>query len=276
MDANVFITTRKEMAYIASKIFPLGQFVGIEGLDGYKAGELANHVQIKVKIGYNVTEIASQIRSALSTMPGANFSVFEYKRVFIDKLASTGALAITVDPSVDVDTVLESIKEWYVDNGLDWRLSSVGTVERLIANGDSVIIAPVFSMFFVVAVFSLLVNAVGLCTILYANARKRHREFGILKALGYSSKTVRDIIFLESFLVTVIGLVAGIFAGILVMWTVYQSISSSVLIPMLFSIPILTMIFISGLLIGVSLVSSYLIARHVTKLSIADNIRYRE
>ena len=276
LDANVFITTRSEMEYMAAQLFGgPAEFIGIQGLDGLKAKEIANYAQVKVKAGYNATEIANQIRSALNAGSG-NYSVFEYKRVFIDKLANTGALAVNKDPSVSEETVLGSLEALFTDHGLTWNVAHVGTLERQNINSDISVAEPMFRIFFVVAIFSLVINAVGLCTILYANARKRHREYGVYKALGFTNKAIREMIFFETFLVTSIGIVAGTVAGIAMMVVLYQAIRSSVIVPLLFSIPIWTLSSMIAALVVIAAVTSDVISRHVARLSIVDNIRYRE
>lgn len=276
LDANVFITTRGEFGYMAYKMFGVPSFIGIDELNGLQADEIANHVQIKVKSGFNVTEVANQIRAMLNAMHGGNFSVLEYKQAFIGRLANTGALAVNILSGTTETTALANLETWFESKGYTWNIAHVGTLERQNLGSDIVIAGPLFRIFFVVAIFSLVINAIGLCTILYANARKRHREYGIYKALGYTSHAIREMIFFETFLVTSIGIISGTIAGIAMMLVLYQAVKTTLVIPMLFSIPIWTISCTIASLIFIAVLTSEAISRHVTRLSIVDNIRYRE
>jgi ABC-type antimicrobial peptide transport system permease subunit len=273
LDANVFLTTRNEMKYMAIQLFgALAQFIGIDELGGIPADEIANHVQIKVKPGFDVSQVAGWLRGNLT----GNYSVFEYKRAFVDKLANTGALAVNIFPGTTETAALSTLETWFESNGYTWNVAHVGTLARQNLGSDISIAPPLFRIFFVVAIFSLVINAIGLCTILYANARKRHREYGIYKALGYTNKAIREMIFFETFLVVAIGIIAGVAAGISMMYVLYQAIKSTLVIPMLFSIPIWTISFTVAALIIIGALTSEAISKHVARLSIVDNIRYRE
>jgi ABC-type antimicrobial peptide transport system permease subunit len=269
------------MEYMAMQIFGGGvYFIGIPELNGLKVKDIANHVQIKVASGHDATEVASQIQTALNTHVfhgvHGNFSAIAFKQAFIDKLANTGALAVNKDPSMSEAVVLSNLEAWFASQGLDWNVAHVGTINRQNINSDIPVAEPLFRIFFVVAIFSLIINAIGLCTILYANARNRHREYGVYKALGYTNKAIHEMIFFETFLVTSIGIVAGTIAGIAMMFVLYQAIRSSIIVPMLFSIPIFTISSMIAMLVIIAAITSEVIARHVARLSIVENIRYRE
>lgn len=270
-DANVFITTRGELTFMARQLFgSLAEFVGIEGLDGVKASEIANHVVVKVEDGFNVTTVANNIRIATA---GMNFSVFEYKKEMTRRLSSIGVLAITIDPSIQMATMISRLKSWFEMNNLSWSITKVGTIERLMMGSDIMAIPPLFKMFFVISVFSLIVTCLGLCTMLFALTRKRQREFGILKAMGYNTKTIRDMMFFQTFMITSIGIILGLIGGVCITWALANAIKGSLLIPMLYSIPIWSTILISVTLMALGLITSYIIARHAEKMSTAESIR---
>jgi ABC-type antimicrobial peptide transport system permease subunit len=268
-DANVIMTSYGEMQYIFQQI--TGSPFGSPAID-----DLVNHVYINVNDSYNTTEIVEEILDGLEDVGVLNYSVFPYRELFIDRVTNVGSLAVTVKDGHEVDDVVDNLKEWFLDNGYDWRYAGVGTLEKVNMNSDILILNPVFDVFFTIAMFSLIASIVGLITIIYANIRKRHRELGIYKALGINNGTIRDIIFLESFTVTIIGILFGIASGIIMTWVLYNAMSNTVLIPMVFTVPAWRVFSVAIVLAVFSVISSLKMSQHVNKLSIAENIRYRE
>ncbi|MCU1527352.1 MAG: transporter permease, partial [Frondihabitans sp.] len=66
--------------------------------------------------------------------------------------------------------------------------------------------------------FSLLIAAVGLVNSLSLNVIQRRREIGLLRALGFSRRQVREMIFAESIQLTVTGTICGLALGTIYGW----------------------------------------------------------
>ena len=133
-----------------------------------------------------------------------------------------------------------------------------------------------FNIIYIIAIVSLLGCAFALSTMLYALTRNRTKEFGIYKAIGYSDKEIRNVIFFQSFIVMAISIALGIFGGIGLMWAFADAVKSSVLIPMIFSIPLYSSIMIVTSVILVAVITSEMLARFAKKRSSVESIRARD
>jgi putative ABC transport system permease protein len=70
----------------------------------------------------------------------------------------------------------------------------------------------------ILVAFSLLIAAVGLVNSLSLNVIHRRREIGLLRALGFSRRQVRQMIFAESIQLTVTGTICGLVLGTIYGW----------------------------------------------------------
>lgn len=261
LDANVILTTYGELSYIHG-------YLGSLFLD-----DMVNHAYISVEDGYNVSEVVQGIKDAINA-DALNYSVFPYKETFIDRATNVGIVTFDVSQGYTEQQAIASIKAWYEENGYIWKDSSVSSIEKINLNSDLPILTPIFSVFFTISIFSLLVAVIGLCTLKYANIKQRQREYGIEKALGYPGSTIRDFISVETIAVTVIGVFFGVLSGVVMTWILFNAISSTVLIPLVFTIPIWQTMSVLSVLIVSSLVASYAMSSGVLKKSSAEIIRY--
>jgi putative ABC transport system permease protein len=68
----------------------------------------------------------------------------------------------------------------------------------------------------------LLVGVTGLGVVMVRAVRERRRTIGVLRALGFRSRTVARSFLFESGLVAVEGIVLGAVLGVLTTWLMYQ------------------------------------------------------
>ena len=66
-----------------------------------------------------------------------------------------------------------------------------------------------------IAVFSLIVGAIGIIITIYTSVVERTREIGILKALGGTNRTILSMFLTESVIIGIIGAGIGILVGFL-------------------------------------------------------------
>lgn len=78
---------------------------------------------------------------------------------------------------------------------------------------------------------SALIAAVGLVNLLSLGVSQRRREFGLLRALGLSTRQVRAVVLLEATHLTVAALLVGLLLGVVYGWAGAQAVLGSVGVP---------------------------------------------
>jgi len=131
--------------------------------------------------------------------PAAANALFDKKGVY------DGIYAITKDAD-DNEVVEERIRKIYGKNiGIISPKALAETIKDVMAQFTGFIGA--------VALVSMFVGAVGIITTLYTSVMERTREIGLLKAIGYSNRTILIMFLTESIAIGLLGVVLGLLAG---------------------------------------------------------------
>ncbi len=123
-----------------------------------------------------------------------------------------------------------------------------------------------------IAVFSLIVAAIGIIITIYTSVVERTREIGIIKALGGTNKTILSMFLTESAILGIIGAIIGILFGFLGSHVLLSSFLFFLSLPIKIS-PIFDMAEISKILItvvGLSIFSGLYPAYKGSKISPVD------
>ena len=120
----------------------------------------------------------------------------------------------------------------------------------------------------VIGLITLLGAAIGLMNIMLVSVTERTREIGIRKAVGATSKTIRNQFLVEAIVIAQIGGVLGIVAGILMGNIVSFATGSAFIIPWLWILLGLS------LCIVVALLSGIIPANKAAKLDPIESLRY--
>ncbi len=124
--------------------------------------------------------------------------------------------------------------------------------------------------------FSVLGLVVGIAAIGVLSVRavvERRQSIGVLRAIGFKSSMIRAQFLIESSFITLLGIVVGIFLGVLQSWLIFLEISKE-LEGARFSVPIADV----GILIVVTVIASILAsvipANEASKTYPAEALRY--
>lgn len=120
----------------------------------------------------------------------------------------------------------------------------------------------------VIGLITLLGAAIGLMNIMLVSVTERTREIGIRKAVGATSKTIRNQFLVEAIVIAQIGGVLGIIAGILMGNLVSLATESAFIVPWLWIILGL------ALCVAVALLSGIIPANKAAKLDPIESLRY--
>ncbi len=132
-----------------------------------------------------------------------------------------------------------------------------------------------FTLNYLQMIIAIFVASLGLVNTMMISVAERKREIGVLRAIGGLRSQIRKMILLESVCISMVGIFAGIIAG---MFNAYCSIKISVVIIAGFSLPFrfpYTLVLISiPVVIIVALFSAWLPARQAANLDPAEAIEY--
>jgi ABC-type antimicrobial peptide transport system permease subunit len=124
--------------------------------------------------------------------------------------------------------------------------------------------------------FSGLGLVVGVAAIGVLSVRavvERRQSIGVLRAIGFKSSMIRTQFLIESSFITLLGIVVGIFLGILQSWLIYNEISKE-LEGAKFVIPFGEVGILIGITIIASILASVIPANEASKTYPAEALRY--
>ena len=133
------------------------------------------------------------------------------EKTFLQKYPSiSGYRIFFVDaPPERLENVADSLSWAMQDQGLDLtpastRLAEFNTVQNTY-----------LSIFLILGSFGLLLGSVGLGVVVWRNVNERRGELALLRAVGYTKKSVQTILLSEHVALLVAGILFGIFAALL-------------------------------------------------------------
>ena len=142
----------------------------------------------------------------------------------------------------------------------------VFTMKRLAANAMASL-SFTMVMLGIAATLALILGAVGLYGVLSYVVAQRTREIGIRMALGAETTALRRMVVAQGGRVTLLGVVIGVVAAVLL---------TDVLETLLFgveAVDVPTFIAMSGVMIGVALLASYIPARRASSMDPVQSLR---
>lgn len=124
--------------------------------------------------------------------------------------SSSGSRLFLVDTPPDAVTEVADNMAWAMqDQGLDLVLASTRLAEFNTVQNTYL------SIFLILGSFGLLLGSVGLGIVVWRNVRERRGELALLRAVGFSAKSVRTILFSEHMALLIAGIFFGVFAALL-------------------------------------------------------------
>ena len=153
----------------------------------------------------------------------------------------------------------------------DWDIRTVKT--RVEEYGG--IINVVNSTLFNILLFALLISLIGLSINTFISVHQRRREIGILRSIGISKSQIIKMIFGETFIISIYGLIFGISTGILTGFLMISYFPFIYFLPAIFTIDYIGLTWIIMILFIFTLISAMIPAYLSTRINIIEAIRFR-
>ena len=116
-------------------------------------------------------------------------------------------------------------------------------------------------------------GSVGIANTMFMSVLERTREIGILKAVGASEPTIRNIFLIESGLIGAIGGVIGVVLSVIIA-ALLSLIAEYAGVPLPLSITVDLVLFAIGFSFFVGMVSGYFPAKRAAKFQAVEALRY--
>jgi lipoprotein-releasing system permease protein len=178
------------------------------------------------------------------------------------------AIEITVDKLFEADKISASLREKIQRQDIlfeDWKSSNEQLLSGL--NGQSI-------SSIIIQVFVIISVCLGIASVLIITVLQKSKEVGILKAMGLKDSQASLVFLSEGFLLGMMGAVAGIVLGVILLFfftTFAVNSDGSPVVPIIFDY---TFIVISGIIaVAASTISAILPAKKSSKLSPVEVIR---
>ena len=120
----------------------------------------------------------------------------------------------------------------------------------------------------VIGLITLLGAAVGLMNIMLISVKERIAEIGTRRAIGASARMIKQQFLLESVIISEVGCVIGVIAGVLIGNAIAMVMGAS------FVIPYFRIVFAVVLCIAVGVLSGYIPAVRASKLDPIESLRH--
>ncbi|MFH1447792.1 MAG: ABC transporter permease [Candidatus Micrarchaeota archaeon] len=183
---------------------------------------------------------------------------------------------IKLEPGTDQKAVKAEIEQ-KIDNlhrirNNDERDYNVQTSEQVQETIGSVTMLLTFFLGGIAAI-SLLVGSIGVANTMFMSVLERTREIGVLKAIGASDSTIRNIFLIESGLLGSVGGIMGVVFSFIICCLLsaiasYAGVSLPLVISMELAAFAVTLSFVIGMVAG------YFPATNASKLQVVDALRY--
>ena len=171
---------------------------------------------------------------------------------------------------------LEEVKVWLETEFIYKDKISVFTTEDILKDINQFLeLFEAFSA--MVLIITILIAALFISTVLMISTRERTKEIGALRAIGISRASINKMIFKESLVICIIGLIMGFIMGIIgSVWLNYFILSQYETLPAGIQITVitpLTLLEITVITLIIASLASLGPCYWATKVNIADTIR---
>ncbi len=134
---------------------------------------------------------------------------------------------------------------------------------------------PILLLLAAMAVVFALVGGIGLLGTMSLNALERTAEFGVVRAVGATGRTVLTIVLVEGVAVALLAFVLGSLAAIPLGWVMAQAVGISFIkVPLAFRFALAGLALWLAMALVLAVIASWLPARNASRISVKDAIAY--
>jgi putative ABC transport system permease protein len=179
-----------------------------------------------------------------------------------------GEYLFHVKPGVDARAAAQDLEAGFQKGGMD--ASSISDEVAKLQQRSS----EFTDLFQIYLGFGLVVGIASLAIVTARNVLERRQEIGMLRAIGFSRRDVRNVFLLEVFSVVSLGLAVGVGTGLFLAWTVTQQYA--VELDAHFAVPWENLGVLLAIVYAVTLAATFYPAWKAGRIPPAEAVRYVE
>jgi putative ABC transport system permease protein len=188
-------------------------------------------------------------------------SVDNWLRLFPDRSRNQIQLGlVTLRPGVDPDAARDRLRSYVPADVLVMTKAEFAARERAYWNGAT----PIGYVFAFGAIMGLVVGAIIVYQILFADVSEHLREYATLRAIGYRNRFVSGIVLQQAAILAVLGYLPGMAAS----WVLYRSAAAATRLPLHLTLDRALTVFL--LTLAMCAISGFLALRKVRRLDPAE------
>jgi len=243
-------------------------YVHNRGLKANGSEDKITHVFIHCK---TIDDIATTINSLRTKLP-SNYTTIDLKLKTLEYRTYAFDWYIWIEEGADDEEVLTELTEFIEDKGYIVLFAFTNSYITQIFESMIDLITLIMNG---ILVFAIMIAMIGLALHALLSTMARRREIGMLRSIGLSKKGVIRTISGETIVISFLGTIIGILAGLLTGVLMVTSIPDTGFLTVTLTIPWLTI----GILILVTLATAILSSRYPSRwaanINIIDAVRTR-
>ena len=253
-------------------------YVHNEGSRSNGTYDKITHVYIHCKSVDDIAKTTSLLRSRLGAL-GSNWTVLDLKTgspsIPIDSLAfrlNVFDWYVWIEEGEDDEEILEEIIEYMEDNGYVVMFAFTNSYITSIFESMFDLISLIMNG---ILVFAIIIAMIGLALHCLLTTMSRRREIGMLRSIGLNKKGVVRTISGETLIVAFLGTIIGILAGLLTGMLMVFSVPETGFITATLTIPWLTISYLILTTLITAIISSRYPSKWAANINIIDAVRTR-
>ena len=240
--------------------------------------DFSNLVYLKLNDTADAEVVMQDLQERFSTIPEMeNYTVIDPRHTFFDITRfDQGNLWIGAPRDRLIDAI-DALKAHFTSIGRHYDDAQIMYFGKSGMDFYIIEIIGMFTTFFnMIMVFALIVSLLGLSISMLISIYQRQREIGVLRSIGFSKKMILLLVYGENITLGLIGIILGLVAGLITSGILINRIPFTVLLPIMYSPPIVQYAVVIAQLLGTFLIAAILPAIKSTKIDIARMLRSKE
>jgi len=233
--------------------------------------DLVTYVLIHCNNIENIETIYNQLKQQLANLNGT-WTAMDFKTPLLDSRRYVNDWYVWIEEGEIDEEILEELIEYIEDKGYVVLFGFTRTFVEDMFRGMINLIVMITTG---ILTFAIIISMIGLALHSLLSTMARRREIGMLRSIGLNKKGVIRTISGETIIISLLGALIGIVAGLLQGFLMVSSVPATGLIAFTFTIPWL----IIGLLVGVTLITAIVSSRYPSRwaanINIIDAVRTR-
>ncbi|MHA1543338.1 MAG: ABC transporter permease [Candidatus Hodarchaeales archaeon] len=245
-------------------------FVDFRGSD--INNDLISSILVKCDNPENISSIRSALTNNLTIQIGGGWSIIDLKSLSLEMRKYVYSWYFWINEGADQEQVLATIQDYMQNEGY---IVVFGFTQDFVRATFGTMIDLIRFITYGMLVLAILISMIGLGLHCLLTTMARRREIGMLRSIGLDKRGVIRSISGETLIIASLGVIAGIFAGLLQGSLMVLALPAKGFIAVTMSFPWVTIISLVAITFIAAIGSSIIPAKWAANINIIDAVRTR-